>query len=55
MRTFFSSFGFVASRFAGLSPQAEGSNTRFAIQGSLDVKGEGEMARGLSDRVANFL
>ena len=24
MRTFFSSFGFVAMRFAGLSPQAEG-------------------------------
>ncbi len=45
MRTFFSSFGFVASRFAGLIPQAEGSNTRFAIQGSLDVKGAGETAR----------
>ena len=45
MRTFFSSFGFVASRFAGLIPQAEGSNPRFQIQGSLDVKGEGEMAR----------
>ena len=45
MRTFFSSFGFVASRFAGLIPQAEGSNPRFQIQGSLAEKGEGEMAR----------
>ena len=45
MRTFLSSFGFVASRFAGLIPQAEGSNPRFQIQGSLAEKGEGEMAR----------
>ena len=28
MRTFFSSFGFVALRFAGLSPQAEGSQSK---------------------------
>ena len=51
MRTFFSSFGFAALRFAGLSPQAEGSQSK----GRWAEKGEGEVARGRSNRVAKFL
>ena len=56
MRTFFSSFGFVALRFAGLSPAGgKVRNPRSAIQGSLGGKGRGQDGKGRSNRVAKFL